>query len=91
MGQEGIQHGEVVVADVDLVRSKQRLERLPAHADIQTINARAVESRNLFILIACGCNGRERVDALLAIEKEGVSEVCGCFDVGKGLGDVFCD
>lgn len=41
--QDGGQGGEIVVADVNLLRSKQRLERLAAHADIQTINAWAVE------------------------------------------------
>lgn len=44
MRQEGIQHREIVIADADLVRPKQRLERLAAHADVQAIHALAVES-----------------------------------------------
>ena len=43
VGHDRVQCGEIIGADVDLLGSKQRSERLPAHTDIQTKNTRAVK------------------------------------------------
>lgn len=67
-----VQCGEIVVADVDLVRSKQCLESLPAHTDIQTKNTWTVKVWNLFIIVACGCNRCERMHEVISVEKERV-------------------
>ena len=88
MGHDRVQGGEIIGADVYLVLSEQRVERVPAHTDIQTINTWTIKVGNFLILIARGGDGRERMHLVITVEKECIPQIDHRFDMVKRARDI---